>query len=418
MDCGSGREVRGRGRGDENPKGPEYDDFNAETQGDELARYVLIFFIILVFLSPTLEAASTEIRPALAAFIEGRYADAEDSLKTRLAHRGTNRARTCYLLGRINTWKGDLEAAFDWFEKAVDADPNTADYQYWLGMMYGARAQRAGIFGKPGKARRARKAFEKAVRLDPDHIAARTKLVEYHLYAPGILGGSKEKALKQAAEIASRNPMEGHMVQAIIHAKEKAQDKRERAYLDAVAQSNGNVRPVISLATHYLREERRLDAIRVYETFLQSHPDRGPVLRRLSNLYRLEKENEKAFRAARRSHEVAVEALAALAAESHPGVQSFENALTEEGFRLQALYAIGRFSALTGREPDLGLESLTAYLSQAPAHWRRARANGLYRLGRIYARKGERNLARDAYRNVLKLNKDHKGARKALEKLE
>ena len=153
-----------------------------------MARHVLIFIIILVFLSPTLEAASTEIRPALAAFIYGRYADAEDSLKTQLARPGTDRAEVFYLQGRINTWEGDIEAAFDWFEKAVEADPETADYQYWLGMMYGARAQRASIFGKPGKARRARKAFEEAVRLDPDHLDARTKLLEYHLFAPGRTG--------------------------------------------------------------------------------------------------------------------------------------------------------------------------------------------------------------------------------------
>ena len=257
-----------------------------------------------------------------------------------------------------------------------------------------------------------------AVRLDPNHIAARIKLLEYHLHAPGIVGGSKEKALKQASEIASRNTMEGHMAWALIHAKEKAQDKREKAYLDAVAQANCDVRPVISLATLYLRDDRRLDAIRVYETFLQSHPNRSPILRRLSNLYRLEKENERALEAARRSLEMATEALAALAADSHPGVQSFEKALTAEGFRLQALYAIGRFSALTGMELDLGFESLTNYLRQQPARWKFARINGLYRLGRIYARQGRRDLARDAYRNVLKLDKDHKGARKALENLE
>lgn len=383
-----------------------------------MARHVVIFYIVLVYLSPSLDAASPEIRPALGAFIEGRYADAEDSLKTLLERPGTDRARICYLLGRIDTWEGDVDAAFEWFEKAVKADSETADYQFWLGMAYGARAQRASIFGRPGKARRARKAFEQAVQLDPDHFAARTKLVEYHLLAPGILGGSKEKALKQAADIASRSPMEGHMAQAIIHAKDKAHDKRERAYLDAVASANGDVRPLISLATHYLRDERRLDAIRVYETFLQSHPNRSPVLRRLSNLYRLEKENEKALQAVRRSLEVATEALAALASESHPGVQSFEKALRAEGFRLQGLYAIGRFCALTGMELDLGLESLTAYLRQQPARWKFARMNGLYRLGRIYARQGRQDLARDAYRNVLKLNKDHKGARKALEKLE
>ena len=165
-----------------------------------MARHVVIFIIVLVFLSPSLEATSTGIRPALAAFIDGRYADAEDSLKTHLARPGTDRAEIFYLLGRINTWEGDVEAAFDWFEKAVEADPEVADYQYWLGMMYGARAQRASIFGKPGKARRARKAFEEAVRLDPDHLDARTKLLEYHLFAPGRTG-TRPRCVQAGSEI-------------------------------------------------------------------------------------------------------------------------------------------------------------------------------------------------------------------------
>lgn len=383
-----------------------------------MAKHVLIFSIILVCLSPNLEAASMEIRPALAAFIDGRYADAEDSLKAQLARQGTDRAEIFYLLGRINTWEGDIEAAFDGFEKAVKADPETADYQYWLGMMYGARAQRASVFGKPGKARRTRKAFEKAVLLDPDHVVARSKLMEYYLKAPGILGGDIEKARVQAQEIASRNPMEGHLAWGLIHAKEKAQEKREKAYLAAVASANGDVRPVISLASLYLRDKRRLDAIRVYETFLQSHPERSRILQRLSNLYRLEKKNDEAFEAVRRSLDVAMDSHAALALDSNPDAESFEEALTAEANRLHALYAIGRFAALTGMEVDLGLESLTAYLRHVPEGWREARANGLYRLGRIHVRRGERDLARDAYRQVLKLNEKHKGAQKALEKLE
>ena len=80
--------------------------YRDRTQEGELARHVVIFFIFLVFLSPSLEAAPPEIRPALAAFIDGRYADAEDSLKNLLKQPGTDRARICYLLGRINTWEG------------------------------------------------------------------------------------------------------------------------------------------------------------------------------------------------------------------------------------------------------------------------------------------------------------------------
>ena len=384
-----------------------------------MARFAAVAGIILLFATTTVAATPPRIRPALAAFIAGRYADVEDSLRTRLGQPGADRGQICYLLGRINAWEGDAGAAFDWFEKAVEADSASADYQYWLGQMYGAKAQEANIFRKPGHARGALKAFEKAVRLDPDHLAARTALVEYHLRAPGIVGGSREKALEQAGEIKSRDLTEGHLAWGLIHdARDKAQDKVESDYLAAVESGNDDPRPVISLAALYVRAERRLDAIRVYETYLQSYPDRGPILYRLSNLYRLEKDNEKAFKAARRSLEVAMDSIAALAGDTSPTVQSFENALDAQRNRLDALYGIGRFSALTGMKMDLGLESLTTLLRQLPEKWRWPRVWGHYRLGRIHARRGERDLARSAYGTVLKLDKKHKGAREALETLE
>ena len=174
----------------------------------------------------------------------------------------------------------------------------------------------------------------------------------------------------------------------------------------------------LRLAALYVRNGRRLEAVRVYETYLQSYPDRGPILYRLSNLYRLEKENEKAFKAARRSLEVAMDSIAALAGDTSPTVQSFENAMDAQRNRLDALYGIGRFSALTGMKMDRGLESLTTLLRQLPEKWRWPRVWGHYRLGRIHARRGERDLARSAYGTVLKLDKKHKGAREALETLD
>ena len=383
-----------------------------------MVRHVLVLGIIVLFTAPTVAAAPPGIRPALAAFIDGRYGAAEDILRKLLRQPATDQGQICYLLGRVNAWEGDVKAAFDWFVKAVEADSASADYQYRLGQMYGAKAQEANIFRKPGHARGARKAFEKAVRLDPDHLAARTALMEYHLYAPGFLGGSREKALEQADEIKSRDLTEGHLAWGLIHAEEKAQAKREGAYLAAVESANDDVRPVISLAALYLRTGRRPEAVRVYETYLRSYSDHALVLRRLSDQYRLEKENEKAFEAARRSLEVAMDSLATLAADSNPTVQSFENALAAQSNRIHALYEIGKFSALTGMKVDPGLESLTANLRLLPQRWRASRVRSYYRLGRIHLRRGERDLARDAYRQVLKLDKEHKGARKALEELD
>ena len=374
-----------------------------------MARDVLIVGIVLLFGLPAGAVSKPGIHPALAAFIAGQYAEAESNLQKMLRQAGTDRAQIYYLLGRINSWEGDVKAAFDWFETAVEADSVNADYRYWLGMMYGAKAQGAVIFRKPGYARRTRKAFENAVRLDPDHLAARTKLVEYHLYAPGILGGNTDKAREQADEIKSLNPTEGHLVWGLIHLREKAQDRVEIAYLAAASP-----RPT----TRVLFFGWRLKAIQVFETYLQSFPNESPVLRRLSSLYRQEKAYEKASEAAQRSLKVAIDSLSTLKADSNASVQSFENALVIHSNRINALYEIGRFSATTGMNLDRGLESLNAFLSLVPERWRAHRVRGYYRLGGIYVHLGDRDLARNAYRKVLHLNKKHKGAQKALKDLE
>ena len=141
----------------------------------------------------------------------------------------------------------------------------------------------------------------------------------------------------------------------------------------------------------------------------QSYPDRGPILYRLSNLYRLEKDNEKAFKAARRSLKVAMDSIAALAGDTSPTVQSFENALDAQRNRLDALYGIGRFSALTGMKMDLGLESLTTLLRQLPEKWRWPRVWGHYRLGRIHARRGGTGSGAQRIRNRIEIGQKAQG---------
>jgi hypothetical protein len=46
-----------------------------------------------------------------------------------------------------------------------------------------------------------KKKFEQAVELNPENFDARMGLLQFYLMAPGIMGGSKDKAREQAGEI-------------------------------------------------------------------------------------------------------------------------------------------------------------------------------------------------------------------------
>lgn len=118
--------------------------------------------------------------------------------------------------GRAALQQDDIDNAVDLLQKAVTAEPGSADAHYWLGNAYGRLALKANIFRRLSLARKTRAEFERAVELNPDDVDARFALVQFYTMAPGFAGGSTAKAYTQAAEIASRNPQKGRMALAFV----------------------------------------------------------------------------------------------------------------------------------------------------------------------------------------------------------
>ena len=110
-------------------------------------------------------------------------------------------------------------------EKAVALDPANSNYQWRLGDAYGRSAQKAGVFSKMGLAGKCRTAYEKAVELDPKNLDARSSLMNYYQQAPGIAGGSKDKALAQAQEIKKLDASRGRFAFATLYLAEKKYDQ-------------------------------------------------------------------------------------------------------------------------------------------------------------------------------------------------
>jgi tetratricopeptide (TPR) repeat protein len=95
-------------------------------------------------------------------------------------------------------------------EKAVSLEPQNSVYHEWLGRAYGEKAEHAGLFSGLSLAKKTRKEFETAVRLDEKNFSARQALIEYDCSAPGIAGGGEDKAIPQIARLADLDPAEGH----------------------------------------------------------------------------------------------------------------------------------------------------------------------------------------------------------------
>jgi len=211
----------------------------------------------------------------------------------------------------------------------------------------------------PFNARRMKKEWERAVALDPNQIDARYGLVQFYAYAPSVMGGGKDKAREQAAEIAKRSAMRGAIARGLIAELEKNTGGEEAAYREAIAAAPDSSAGYFALGTLYARDGKPTEAFATLDQYVKRRPD-----------------------------------------------------------DLRALYEAGRISGTTGRELDRGEAALKNFIAAPPADVRVTTVAGAhYWLGQIAEKRGVKDVARGHYRSALELNRYNQHARRALDAL-
>ena len=249
----------------------------------------------------------------------------------------------------------DAGKAAGWFERAVSLNPKSAVYHDWLGRAYGTQARRASMFRAASLAGKSRNAFEAGLALDPDNLDVREGLMAFYAAAPGLVGGSKEKARQMLLEIKKRNAYRGSLAAAGFCAREK-----DVACAD---------RELTGMMTTYP------DSARVYSSLAALHAD--------------QKQFGKAFTV-------------------------IDQRLRKKPNEALSLYQLGRTASLSGERLDEGERALRAYLASPIPERGPEPAHIHYRLGLIYEKQGAKDLAREEYRAALLLRPRHRDAQKAL----
>lgn len=317
-------------------------------------RRILASLVLPLLLSPRIVIAQCS-GAAQEAFQERRWDDARAAAQVQLKD-GQSHAPTLYCIGRIAYANGKSGEAVDWFEKAIKAEENSALYHLWLGNALGDEAQHANKLRQPFLARRVKSEFERAVALDPSSIDARKGLIQFYSVAPGIMGGSMERAKAEAAEIGKLNAMRGHLEMGALFDREKKVTAAESSYKAAVDASPDSVLGYYGLGAFYQRQSRWDDAFAIYERLIQMKPA-----------------------------------------------------------EVVAHYQYGRTAALSGKNLERGERELKSLLDEPPKDFSpvSVAATNL-RLGNIYEKQGKTDLARSAYEQAVKLNPKNEDARKAL----
>lgn len=114
--------------------------------------------------------------------------------------------------------------------------------------------------------------FELAVQLDPRSIDAREGLVGFYSIAPGIMGGSMEKAREQANEIAKLSPIRGHAQLARVAEREKKPTAAESEYKAIITTAPDSVLGYYLLANFYRTQSRWDEAFASYDELLKLKP--------------------------------------------------------------------------------------------------------------------------------------------------
>lgn len=200
-----------------------------------------------------LAAGLANASPGTEAYASGDLALAETLITAELARADDPQKRK--LLGIIAMSKNDFRIAYDIFADVADALPDDADAQYWLGASAGSLAANVSLFRAAGYARKTRRAFLRAIELDPEHVAAHQGLISYYLQAPGMLGGDKDEAIALSERLSAFAPVDGKLQQAAIY-DEINEPERARAVLKELAQSHpADPRALLRLGFYYQSDE-------------------------------------------------------------------------------------------------------------------------------------------------------------------
>jgi len=261
--------------------------------------------------------------------------------------------------GRAAINRGDSDAAIEILEKAVAQAPKSAEAHYVLGSAYGAKVQAGGMMAAAQYASKLKDELEKAVALDPKYVDARYGLVQIYAAAPGIMGGSYEKAFDQAKEIKAIDPVLGHRAYAFIYSQQKKPELANKEYADAI------------------REQPKS---------AKAHSFFGQYLASV----------EKNYEAA---------------------LVELETALKIDPRYMPALYHLGRVASLANTNLARGEEALKQYLAYTPKENEPTLASAHYFLGAIFESEGKKVEAKRSYETALKLNPSSKDAAEALQRV-
>lgn len=303
---------------------------------------VLIFLFQLVLSFPSKAEPIAEARALLS---NNQPTKALDILSTLDGDKLSSEAE--FLLADAYLRTNNIEKSIEHAIKSVELDPKSSESHMVFAEAQGLKLAngKGGALKKLGIVKKVRKSFELAVNLDSDNIRARNGLAQFYLMAPGIAGGSKKKALKQAQAIFAIDKERGYPILAEVYRSTKKTQQLSDTLINWQKDFPANWNAVISTAR--------------YEQSLNNHAKAYELLNQW---------------------------------------------LVKNPSDLAAQYQLGRLAATSGEFLNEGESSLKSYLSTPKIEGQPEYQWAHYRIAMIYQHKNQPELAKEHVNKGLELD--------------
>src|SRR4029077_11521501 len=161
-------------------------------------------------------------------------------------------------------------------------------------------ADRSGWFSALSLAKKARKEFETAVKLDERNFSALQALIEFDCSAPGIAGGGEDKARPEIQKLSGLDPAEGRYAAGNCRRQKKDYEAANAEFQKALALHPKSADLIYDIGDHYMKRDQADRLLLVVKEGERADPadPRGDFYRAVANTLQKEKpaESEKLFR--------------------------------------------------------------------------------------------------------------------------
>ena len=249
----------------------------------QVSKFLFVIFLVV----PNLFAQS-KLEKAIKLFEDKNYTQANDVLE-EILDEDENNAKANFYMGRTYFGLKDYSEASDYIEEAIEIEEHNAEYHFWLAQAYAADAQTSSFISAAFIAPKIKDEFARTIEIDPNHLGGHIGLANFHLNAPGIVGGDIDKVLNVGKKLIKLDEKKSRIVLINYYTKKENFDS-VKIQLKILEENYSEDKSFASFYNTYgyslLNQEKYEEAIKYFKKQVELKPENANSYDSLGDGYR------------------------------------------------------------------------------------------------------------------------------------